>query len=194
MSGSRPLLNFDVDSRVDVVAAFLSCIEFNRVQECNKCVFSEWYASDIADYWSTRRTLRSIMTLDTESANNTILSPEIRSAVKKIIPSDLLETRKEPYKSNKGASLKILVNDQQTWNKGLRISLALEEDSSNMGVFFALKNKISEFFLDQKRKIQTKQDSEHAQCISERTRSSKSKSVPSSSGSSKSTPEYKMLP
>ena len=105
MSGSRPLLNFDVDSRVDVVAAFLSCIEFNRVQKGNKCVFSEWYASDIAEYWSTRRTLRSIMTLNEESANNTILSSEIRSAVNKIIPRDLLETRKEPYKTNKGASL-----------------------------------------------------------------------------------------
>ena len=45
--------NWTIDYRVEIMAAFLAFFKFELVSGDRKCVYSDWYVEDIADYWKS---------------------------------------------------------------------------------------------------------------------------------------------
>ena len=127
-----------IDRRVDIMAAFLAFIKFEIVKGEQNCVYSEWTEESIGKYWGSRRQLTKIATFDEDLANDGFFSPEIRIAIKAIIPNHLISFYHVNTNGSYSWRLRFYVNDQNTWDIALRTTLKDDGIDGNYGTFFAV--------------------------------------------------------
>ena len=79
MGRSCQSFDWKIDYRVDIMAAFLAFLKFELVNVERKCIYSDWYGSDIAEYWKSRRELTKIKEFDEDTPYDDLFSAEIRN-------------------------------------------------------------------------------------------------------------------
>jgi len=124
-----------LDRRGDIMAAFLAFIKFEIVKGEQNCVYSEWSEESLGKYWGSRRQLTKIATFDEDLANDGFFSPEIRIAIKAIIPNHLISFYHVNTNGSYSWRLKFYVNDQNTWDIALRTTLKDDGIDGNYGTF-----------------------------------------------------------
>ena len=92
---------------VDIICAFLSYIEFNKVDINHKCCISDWYGHDIAIFWNSSRIRTGILHVDEESARDALACQLIRSSIKCILKNDLYRIEKRSSSDSNGFKLSI---------------------------------------------------------------------------------------
>ena len=82
------------------MALFLAFFKFELVSGDRKCVYSDWYVEDIADYWKSWRELVRIKDFDVDTPYDDLFSAEIRKAIKEIINGNRIEFQRVSFEGS----------------------------------------------------------------------------------------------
>ena len=95
--------NWIIDYRVEIMAAFLAFFKFELVKGERNCLNSDWYGSDIVEYWERRRELTRIRKLGEDTPYDDLFSQErtskARNNISKFICSWILHEEMQRYLS-----------------------------------------------------------------------------------------------